>query len=297
MKNLLRASARRIKRWLLDDRPPDERAGAPIPFDNSYPWLAENFTRLVGDPLCARRPYYVWGTLQGAALAKVLGVPCISVIEFGVAGGAGLLALERSAELIEGRLGIGIEVYGFDTGNGLPKPQDYRDCPYLFREGAYPMDLDRLRRRLRRAHLTLGLVGETLPSFLESRFASVGFLSIDLDLYSSTRDALKLLKADPERLLPRVFCYFDDIIGWAVGDYSGERLAIAEFNATHDMRKLSPLYGLKYAVPPPHNHAMWVEAFYFADIFDHPLSGTPDQLGRATIIDIEGTVKPGKLPG
>ncbi|MER3424312.1 MAG: hypothetical protein C4293_14915, partial [Nitrospiraceae bacterium] len=126
--------------------------------------------------------------------------------------------LERSAEPVEGILGISIQVYGFDTGRGLPKPQDYRDCPYLYREGAYPTDWDRLKRRLHRAHLALGLVGDTLPEFLASAFAPVGFPSIDLDLYSSTRDALRLLETDQGRLLPRVFCYFDDIIGWAIGD-------------------------------------------------------------------------------
>lgn len=27
--------------------------------------------------------------------------------------------------------------YGFDTGKGLPKPQDYRDLPNLYRESAF----------------------------------------------------------------------------------------------------------------------------------------------------------------
>lgn len=37
---------------------------------------------------------YVRGALQGAGLAKALGLPCTSLVEFGVAEGAGLLALE-----------------------------------------------------------------------------------------------------------------------------------------------------------------------------------------------------------
>ena len=48
------------------------------------------------------------------------------MLEFGVAGGAGLLSLERIAELVEGLTGVEIEVHGFDTGTGLPAPKDYR---------------------------------------------------------------------------------------------------------------------------------------------------------------------------
>ena len=47
----------------------------------------------------------------------------ISVIEFGVAGGAGLLSLERTAELVEARTKVQRGVHGFDTGVGLPNPQ------------------------------------------------------------------------------------------------------------------------------------------------------------------------------
>ena len=38
------------------------------------------------------------------------------MLEFGVAGGAGLVAMERVAEGTESLIGIRIEVHGFDTG-------------------------------------------------------------------------------------------------------------------------------------------------------------------------------------
>ena len=38
---------------------------------------------------------YAFGVLSAARLAKALGLPGISVVEFGVAGGRGLIALER----------------------------------------------------------------------------------------------------------------------------------------------------------------------------------------------------------
>jgi hypothetical protein len=91
-------------------------------------------------------------------------------------------------------------------------------------------------------------------------------------------------------LLPRVLCYFDDIFGLTYSDYNGERLAISEFNAAHVMRKLSPLYGLKYYVPPEVRDHAWPEQVYFMHMFDHPLYKHPDELRKPMLMDIEGNV-------
>jgi hypothetical protein len=292
LKRVLGAVLWRIQRWLAEEKvsPGQE---APVLFDNSYTWLRATFLQLMRDPGCARKPEYVWGVLQGVALAKVLGLGRVSVIEFGVAGGFGLLALEHIAEMVEALpgVGVGVDVYGFDTGKGLPQPEDYRDCPNLWAGGFYAMDKAQLEAHLRRARLKVGLVGETVPAFLETSFCPVAFISFDVDLYSSTRDALRLLEAKHDTLLPRIYCYFDDILGFSFSDYNGERLAIAEFNEAHAMRKVSPLYGLKYFVPPAHANNMWVDMLYLAHIFDHPLYGKPDELRKPTIIDIEGNVR------
>jgi hypothetical protein len=276
-----------IKRWLerSDAKPQNE-----IAFDNRENWIASSLEKLVQDPQCAKKPAYIWGVLQGSALGKVLGMSKVSVIEFGVAGGAGLLALERIAERVEAMVGIQIEIYGFDTGIGLPKPQDYRDCPNLWLDGQFPMDVQALTKRLRRAELKLGLVNETVPAFLQGKPAPVAFAAVDLDLYSSTRDALTLFEATHDRLLPRVVCYFDDIIGLTYSDYNGERLAMAEFNAGHAMQKISPLYGLRYFVPPRYRHSAWPELMYLAHIFDHPLYDHPDQVRKPMLMDIDGRI-------
>jgi hypothetical protein len=296
LKRILRAGLWRMQRWLAAEKVSAELAD-PIPFENSYKWLCATFLQLMRDPSCARRPAYIWGVLQGVALAKVLDIERVSVMEFGVAGGAGLLALEYIAEKIEGLpgVGVGVDVYGFDTGKGLPKPEDYRDCPNLWADGFYAMDKAQLEARLRRARLHLGLVGETVPAFLQTSFSPVAFISFDVDLYTSTRDALKLLEARHEALLPRIYCYFDDIVGFSFSEYNGERLAIAEFNAAHAGRKVSPLYGLKHFVPATHANSMWVDVFYLAHIFDHPLYAQPDELRKRTIIDIEGQCLLGRV--
>jgi hypothetical protein len=230
----------------------------------------------------ALRPHYTWGVLQGAYLAKTLGIDRVSVIEFGVAGGKGVVSLEKIAERIEDVLKVGIDIYAFDTGRGLPRPQDYRDCPNLWSQGLYRMDEDELRKRLRRARLLLGLVDETIPQFIKSKPAPVAFISFDLDYYTSTVQALKLLEADPVLLLPRIYCYFDDIMGFTYSEYTGERLAISEFNSSHDMRKISMIYGLGHYLPPPYSQAQWSEQFYIAHLFDHALYCHKDNLGGAS---------------
>ena len=285
VRKAVRACARALRHWLDEG---EQTSQHEIPFDNSYDWLGESYQKLRKDPLCARKGAYIWGVLQGAALGKVLGLERISAVEFGVAGGRGLLAMEKIAERVQEMVGIGISVYGFDAETGLPKPQDYRDLPNIFLAGQYPMDKKELEKRLRRAQLNLGLVKETVPVFLESNPAPIAFVSNDLDLYSSTMHALKLFEAEDRLLLPRVLCYFDDIMGFTYSDFNGERLAISEFNVNHSMRKVSPLYGLRYFVPSPLRNNAEAECFYFLHIFDHPLYNKPDSLRNVVRIDVEG---------
>ena len=64
-------------------------------------------------------------------------------------------------------------------------------------------------------------------------------------------------------------------------EFNGERLAIAEFNTSHEMRKISPVYGLKYYLPTAYAHAEWSEQFYIAHIFNHDLYCATDGSGGA----------------
>lgn len=291
IKRPLRDGLRKLKSWIQEDGDAPTQKGAPLPFENSYEWLADTYRRCMQDPECAQRPPYVWGALQGAGLAKALGIQRISLIEFGVAYGTGALALERVSEALEPMLEIGIDIYGFDTGQGLPKPQDYRDCPNLWSEGYYPLDPQELAQRLRRTHLKLGLVETTVPEFLTWQPAPIAFISFDLDYYSSTAAALKLFEAADEQFLPRVFCYFDDIMGFTFGDHNGQRLAITEFNAAHDGRKLSRVYGLHYFVPQLPGNPMWMDGFYLAHLFHHSLYPLPDGSNRPRLIDVGGVLR------
>jgi len=101
-------------------------------------------------------PPYAYGVYFAAMLASHLGIARISVLELGVAGGRGLLALERIAAEVEQRFGVAIDVIGFDTGQGMPDSLDYRDLQHVWSGGFYRMDADKLRQRLTRAQLVLG---------------------------------------------------------------------------------------------------------------------------------------------
>ena len=56
------------------------------------------------------RPHYAYAIHEAAKLAKALDIPKFSIVEFGVAGGNGLVAMEKIAGRIEKMLGVEIEV-------------------------------------------------------------------------------------------------------------------------------------------------------------------------------------------
>jgi hypothetical protein len=222
------------------------------------------------------RSQYGFGLLQAGRLAARLDIKRISAIEFGVAGGNGLLALEDHAGRVTKETGVEIDIYGFDSGAGLPAPIDYRDMPYAWEQGFYAMDVEKLKSRLRSAKLVLGDVRDTVVTFGETDPAPVGFISFDLDYYSSTMDALRVLDLPFKNLLPRVFCYFDDVAGGAnlcYNEFAGELLAINEFNDAHPKRKLSRIAGLRHnfgSLP-----VLWHEQIYVAHLFEHHQYSTP----------------------
>ncbi len=194
------------------------------------------------------RPAYAYTTYWAAQQAIALGYRKISVIEFGVAGGNGLLALEHHAMKLSQHLGIEIEVYGFDLETGLPPPEDYRDVAHQWRGGFFPMAKSKLEARLRKAKLVIGDIDSTVHEFF-TRFspAPVGGIIFDVDLYSSTRSAMNIFNADEANFIPRVRCYFDDILGNEIAltnEFTGEQLAIKEYNARQENRKITPVHHL-----------------------------------------------------
>lgn len=254
--------------------------------DTALPYLDGVYEHLKRRECRGVRPTYIWPLVQAAFLASSLDEKRISALEFGVAGGNGLLALEKAAEGIEKYFPVKVDVYGFDSAQGLPKPKDYRDLPNMWPEFGFPMDLPKLRKRLTRAELILGLVSDTVSQFLESKPAPIGFISFDLDFYSSTVHAFDVLKADYKFLMPRVHCYFDDILGYTCAHLNGERLAMSEFNEAHPKRQISQIYGLRFRLGKPDRDANWTEKMFMTHFVDHPLYNNWDGLLRNARIDL-----------
>ena len=191
------------------------------------------------------RPWYGYSILHAAKMAKSLGYKSISIIEFGVAEGNGLVNIEKHIEEIKKFINIEFEVYGFDMGTGLPKPTSDKDLGYHWQEGFFRMDQEALKKKLKLSKLVLGDVKDTCPTFFSSyNPAPISCVFVDLDYYSSTVEALKIFDVDSSKLLPRVYCYFDDILGSEdelYNEYSGELAAINHFNETHKDKKICKL--------------------------------------------------------
>lgn len=217
------------------------------------------------------RPQYAYGTFHAARQAKLLGLNGISVIEFGVAGGAGLIALEHTAKEVAAFFGVQISVLGFDTGGGMPEASDYRDLPHVWRKGFYKMDEAGLRGKLgTETQLYIGDVKETIQGLAQVS-SPIGFVAFDMDYYSSTKSALAMFDLPPSTRLPRVYCYFDDILypEFACHNpWTGELCAIREFNEEHSEKKLSPLAMLRWIRPHPEP---WNDQIYVLHDFQHAL--------------------------
>jgi hypothetical protein len=211
-----------------------------------------------------RYPAYQFGMLEAARMAQRDGLRRITAIEFGVASGEGLLAMQTYAGLIESFTGVAIDAVGFDSGAGLPSfIGDHRDHPDQWQPGDYPLHHTTLTGRLiaGRTRLVIGDVKETVPAFLENELTHpAGFISFDLDLYSSTKDALEIIRSPKRKMLRQTPLYFDDLDFISTHRWAGELLAIDEFNRTCAGVKIDKWYNVKAGKPFP-------EAYHWEKLF------------------------------
>jgi hypothetical protein len=218
------------------------------------------------------RPHYAYCMLGAARLASRLGMDRISAIEFGVAGGNGLKFMCNFAKEVRRATGVMVDCIGFDTGKGMPAPQGRKDLPYWFKAEQYKMDLPALEASLPEARLVLGEISDTIRDFANrERPAPIGAVMNDVDYFSSTLASLDLLKQagdHPGSFLPRLFMYFDDIIGSEVemyGPVNGQLAAIEQFNAEQEQCKIHLNQNLL-----PLNHIIFRYQIYYAHLLTHP---------------------------
>lgn len=214
------------------------------------------------------RPNYAYCIYHSSILAKRLSHKSISFIEFGVAGGNGLIFIEKFAKKIKKTLDINVEIYGFDLGNGLTKPKDFKDLQYWFKEGFYKMDQANLEKKLSYSKLIIGDVNTTLEKFFDIYSPSpIGAIFHDLDYYSSTISSFKIFDNDEKYYLPRIFNYFDDILGTELemyNEFSGELLAIQNYNLKNSSKKIVLNRNLITS-----NNEKWRTQIYYFHNFEH----------------------------
>ena len=115
------------------------------------------------------RPQHAYSLLSVADQAKALGYDRVSIFEFGVAAGSGLINLQEIAKKLTKSTGIHFDIYGFDTGAGMPPPQSYKDHPEIYQAGDFPMDFEKLSRLLdKNTKLVLGPISESMKQILDS---------------------------------------------------------------------------------------------------------------------------------
>src|SRR5262245_11355073 len=157
-----------------------------------------------------RRPNYAYGILRAADVATFSGQSAVTVCEFGVASGGGLLNMIEIADLVSRDTGVTVRVVGFDNGEGLPEPQGYKDHPEIWSGGDFRIeDRDGLLRRTEgKAEIIFGDVAETVRPFAAGLdpSAPLGFIAIDVDIYSAARSAFGASSSGPKSTVRRSAC-------------------------------------------------------------------------------------------
>ena len=205
------------------------------------------FTKYLSLKFLTFRPHYESLIYETSKNAIKLGYKEISIIELGVAGGNGIKSILKYKKKIEKVLDIKINIIGFDTGTGLPQTNEKKDLPFFWKLGDYTnKDLKNLENQDPSIKIYEGNISNTIDKFILENNLKIGLIIFDLDLYTSTKSFLDKIPelSKKELLLPRVFCYFDDLF---IADYSldqtnGEPLAITEFNDQFDNLKLGKTF-------------------------------------------------------
>ena len=232
------------------------------------------------------RPQHAFGILQAADKAKSIGKSEMTIIEFGVANGGGLMNMIEIANKVTKTTGIRINVFGFDTGIGMPEPVDFRDHPEYYNTGDYPMNKTLLEEKIKgKATLIYGPIKETIKTFKETltKNSPIGFISLDVDYYSSTKEVFELFTSKASFFLPLTYIYFDDIYMPHHNTKCGELLAIKEFNEENQYRNIS--YHSFFENDRLFKNAKWVKQIYYFHILDHDLRFNARKNKKTHIID------------
>ena len=261
---------KKLFRFYILKRIYKERLGEPIIYNlvSVFVFLFGTFRSKVKYDLVPREAY-AYGILAAADYAIENSIKKITIIEFGVAAGNGLLNMCYIADKVNKATGVEFQILGFDTGAGMPPPVDYKDHPEKYFTGDYPpIDSQKLVSSLpSHAKLILGNISDSIKDFEKYCNSPIGFVSVDVDYYTSTVDCLKVFNLSSDKYLPYVFTYFDDVYNIDHNEFCGELLAINEFNLKNDDRKITQATLLNSS--RIFRRSPWTHQIYLTHIFDH----------------------------
>src|SRR6185437_3347253 len=140
-----------------------------------------------------------------------------------------------------------------------------------------------MRRLGNRAEIIWGDIADTVMPFLETvnSSAPLGFISIDVDIYTATKASLQCLTGQPDQYNPAISMYFDDVVSFFSNDWAGELAAISEFNSENDRRKID----VDRSLPGrrPRRTEDWYRQMYVGHVLDHEFRQTPRKRQQLTI--------------
>ncbi len=228
-----------------------------------------NYSQKIDYDLDLLRPEYCFGVKDAFETARKERKSKILLFEFGVASGRGFYKIAEIAEKLSKLYGIDYELIGFDTGKGLPTIYDYRDHPEKYRYGDYPSNGLEKVKLPKNCKIYFGEIKNTLNTFkneFSKNKGKIAFVSIDVDIYSSTVDTLNLFKLDESKYLSKVTLHLDDMRDTDHNEYCGELLAVKEFNSLDIPRKICKMNQL--ASKRIFKNAPYLGRMFYVHIFD-----------------------------
>jgi len=194
----------------------------------------------------SNRPDIFSAICLASAQAICWGKEGLSLIELGVYNGTGLQFIFNVAKCLTENIGMKYNIYGFDSFEGIPDLKGFEDHNELWKKGQYKCKhtYEKMVKNFKnKATLIKGDVENTITPFLDEildiNFPN-GFISLDLDLYTSSRSGLKILEdTNSNKYIPTVTMIVDDqdyLITY--NNWCGEGKAIKEFNNENKYRKI-----------------------------------------------------------
>ena len=167
-------------------------------------------------------------------------IPFGSYYEFGVYRGDTMITFHRALKAFKGAVrqrDINVKMYAFDSFKGLPGSDNAADNSSFWRKGQYACSQADFTRIIKSRGVDLkdvvcvpGYYEKSLTPELAVSLAGdkPGIITIDCDLYTSTKVVLEWLRP---LLRHGTLIYFDDIWSFCGHPDFGELKAIAEFNS------------------------------------------------------------------